>query len=187
MRRLCIALAALGLATLAEAQVTMRDELRIMPDSLTPYLTENNRLDCIDFLDSNMKAEVHNALDGKSQLLTLTEHYAKFQLSEAHVMELRLLDTTVPVDSCRQVLCLVSTVGKDVQESTISFYSVRWKPLSPHAYMSLPVGIFTAALDEREPQLTITSVNYLDCLAMEGQQPLSAVPINLKWRNNSFK
>ena len=29
-----------------------------MPDSVLPLLTKTNRMDCIDFLDSNMKAEV---------------------------------------------------------------------------------------------------------------------------------
>ena len=46
------------------SQTTMRDVFRQMPDSIVPYLTENNRLDFIDFIDSNMKAEVTNAFGG---------------------------------------------------------------------------------------------------------------------------
>ena len=56
---------ALGLS----AQITVRDLLKSMPDSVIPYLTENNRLDMIDFMESNMDAVVTNTLGGKSQLL----------------------------------------------------------------------------------------------------------------------
>jgi len=38
-----------------------------MPDSLSPLLTAVNRADCIDFLESKMKAEVTNRFGGKSE------------------------------------------------------------------------------------------------------------------------
>ena len=57
----------------SSAQTPMSQVLKQMPDSLVPYLSENNKLDMIDFLDSKMKAEVHNLLDGKTELITLTE------------------------------------------------------------------------------------------------------------------
>lgn len=44
--------------------VTIRDIFKQMPDSLMPYLSQNNRLDFIDFLDSHMKAEVRNTFGG---------------------------------------------------------------------------------------------------------------------------
>ena len=53
--------------------VTIRDIFKQMPDSLMPYLSQNNRLDFIDFLDSNMKAEVRNALGGLSEMMTLAD------------------------------------------------------------------------------------------------------------------
>ena len=39
-------------------ELKMRDVFKQMPDSLLPYLTQNNRLDFIDFMDSNMVAIV---------------------------------------------------------------------------------------------------------------------------------
>ena len=45
--------------------VRMKDVFRLMPDSLFPTLSANNRLDMIDFMDSQMKAEVTNLLGGK--------------------------------------------------------------------------------------------------------------------------
>ena len=42
----------------------MRSVFISMPDSITPLLTKVNKEDCVDFLDSNMKAEVKNRFDG---------------------------------------------------------------------------------------------------------------------------
>ena len=36
----------------------MKSVFIAMPDSITPLLTKVNKEDCVDFLDSNMKAEV---------------------------------------------------------------------------------------------------------------------------------
>ncbi len=43
-----------------------------MPDSVAPLLTKVNREDCVDFLASNMKAEVKNRFGKVSELKRLT-------------------------------------------------------------------------------------------------------------------
>ena len=50
-----------------------------MPDTILPLLTEINRADCIDFLESNMRAIVTNRLDGKSEMTTLTDNYIEIK------------------------------------------------------------------------------------------------------------
>ena len=55
-----ISVALLGMAPLFGQ--TAKDCFKAMPDSLTPLLTEVNKADCIDFLESKMKAEVTNRL-----------------------------------------------------------------------------------------------------------------------------
>ena len=45
-----------------QAQPKMREVFQRMPAMMLPYLTENNKLDFIDFIDSGMKAEVRNEL-----------------------------------------------------------------------------------------------------------------------------
>ena len=50
----------LFLALFAQAQ-DARTVFINMPDSLMPLLTKVNREDCIDFLDSKMRAQVKNA------------------------------------------------------------------------------------------------------------------------------
>ena len=44
----------------AAAQKEARTVFVQMPDSILPLLTEVNRADCIDFLDSHMRAQVTN-------------------------------------------------------------------------------------------------------------------------------
>ena len=173
----------------ATSQVKMRDLLRSMPDSIIPYLSTTNRLDCIDFKEAGMKAEVHNALDGKSELLSLSEHQADFQLNEAHRMQLQLLETGIPGDSCSQVLCVVDTYGKDIQESSIRFFSLGWHQLPTSDYMAVPQHIFTAVISSGKEhiELSLTPSDYTERPALEEQKPIEILPTKLKWINNSFK
>jgi DNA primase len=54
----------------------MRELVRTMPDSILTLLTRNDRLDFIDYLDSNMKAEVTNKTprSEKNGIVELTIH-----------------------------------------------------------------------------------------------------------------
>ena len=60
----------------------MKSVFVAMPDSITPLLTKVNKEDCIDFLDSNMKAEVKNRFDGTAEMKVVTEDYTLVQTSE---------------------------------------------------------------------------------------------------------
>jgi hypothetical protein len=166
----------------AWAQTNMSDLLKAMPDSLTPYLSANNRLDLIDFKAAGMKAEVSNALDGKTTLTTLTDRYALMALSEASKMEMLLLDK-----AASQVLCVVSTYGMDIQESVVRFYTTDWQPLETRDYVMLPEGVFTVTLNDQKAELTIRQDFPFDRLAIEGQKETDKVIINLKWKDGIFK
>ncbi len=168
------------------AQVRMHDILRTIPEIIVPYLSENNRLDCIDFKEADMKAEVRNTLDGTSELLVLHDKYAVFQLNAAHRMELRLLPTTVQVDSCDQVICVVDTYGEEAKESRVLFYSIRWQPQLTTAYVALPTDPFIASLDEQEETLLVTPSGYLEKPATKEQDTVKYVSTKLKWEDNFF-
>ena len=53
----------------------MKSVFIAMPDSITPLLTKVNKEDCVDFLASNMKAEVRNRFDGTAEMKILTDDY----------------------------------------------------------------------------------------------------------------
>ena len=115
----------------AQPSASLRDLFRQMPDSLMPYLSQNNRLDFIDFVDSNMKAEVKNMLGGTSEMTSLSADSLSIRMSESLQVHLFLLNTASAADSCSQVICLLQTFGIDSisQETTVDFYTVGWERL----------------------------------------------------------
>ena len=105
-----------------------------MPDSVLPLLTKNNRMDCIDFLDSNMKAEVKNRFNKTSELKVLTKDYLELQLTSQSSVEMKLL----PMNDSVKVVCMVHTVCGPVCDSEITFYDTQWKQLPSKNFITLP-------------------------------------------------
>ena len=118
-----------SLFTSEVAAQTMQEVFKAMPDSVIPYLSQNNRLDMIDFMESDMEAQVTNQLGGKSRMTVLNKQYLCIQLNEASRCEMRLLPVSTPVDSLQKIVCVVRTYGVEGQESEVSFYSCAWRPL----------------------------------------------------------
>ena len=105
-----------------------------MPDSILPILTKVNRADCIDFLDSNMKAEVKNRFDQPSEMTRLTSDYIAMQLSPKHTFELKML----PINDTTRIICTIQTVCSAACDSRINFYDATWKPLKAESFIILP-------------------------------------------------
>ena len=133
MRRWLWVILIATLTNQASAQeMKMRDVFKQMPDSLMPYLTTNNRLDFIDFLDSGMKAEVANMTGGVSEMTALTDDSLSIRMSEALRVDMLLLDLDEPVDSIHQVVFFVETflVDSIYGESVCKTYTVDWQPVT---------------------------------------------------------
>ena len=111
------------LATLPVAAQDMRTVFLGMPDSIIPLLTENNRADCVDFVDAGMRAQVTNRLGGKSELLKLTGDYLRMKTSSHSIFEMKLLPRTVG----DTLLCVVRSVCAEACNSRVSFYTKEWK------------------------------------------------------------
>ena len=105
-----------------------------MPDSVLPLLTKTTRMDCVDFLDSNMKAEVKNRFNNTSELKVLTKDYLELQLTSQSSVEMKLL----PLNDSVKVVCMVHTVCGSVCDSEITFYDTQWKQLPAKNYITLP-------------------------------------------------
>ncbi len=114
------------------AAQSLKEVFKQMPDSLMPYLTQNNRLDFIDFMDSNMKAEVSNLTGGTSEMTALTDDSLSIRMSDALRVDMLLLNLDEPVDSIRQVIVFVETFLADsiYGESVCKTYSVDWQPVT---------------------------------------------------------
>ena len=117
--------------TLQAQTKTVGDAFREMPDSIVPYLTENNRLDMLDFMASHMKAVVQNRFEGHSEMLTLTDDSLSLKLSDALRMTIRLVDSSREVDGDRRLIRVDEQVGipTAVVDNKCTFYSIKWRKL----------------------------------------------------------
>lgn len=104
---------------------------KAMPDSIMPYLTENNRLDMIDFMEAGMKAEITNRLDCRSEMLYLSDDSLSIRMSESMKIDLFVMPTEEVYDSCHYMICMRRTFYANSKEAerVDTFYSVAWRPL----------------------------------------------------------
>lgn len=102
-----------------------------MPDSLSPLLTAVNRADCIDFIESNMKAEVSNRLGGKSVMTQLSSDYICIETTPHSTWQMKMLQLT----DTTKLICTVSTVKAPAADSHIRFYTATWDPLPAEQYL----------------------------------------------------
>lgn len=132
--RVYLLLLFLLLVSPSNARMTMRQWFTLMPDSVMPLLTKNNRLDFLDFFDCNMEAVVTNRLEGKSRMDTLSTDYLYLNYTESCDVEMKLL----PLNDSVDILCMVTTVRSAVSDSRIAFFDKEWSPLSVSSYVALP-------------------------------------------------
>ena len=197
-----------GMAPLL-GQTTAKDCFKAMPDSLAPLLTEVNKADCIDFLESKMKAEVTNRLGQKSEMAELTFDYIRMQMTSRSFWQMKMLD----VNDSTQVVCTVSTVNGPVPDSDIRFYTTNWKELSVASFIQLPVQsdflsipdsvdsygvrqamsqadlpLAMADLSSQNDTLTFTftTPRYMDKEANEALKPFIRPVLKYVWRDGHF-
>lgn len=105
---------------------------KAMPDSLLPYLTTNNRLDMIDFMEAKMKAEVTNLLEGKSEMTALTSDSLSIRMNNVLRIDMKVVSVPEPVDSSTQVIRVVRTyqLNDKQSERVVDVYSTSWRRLS---------------------------------------------------------
>jgi hypothetical protein len=130
MKRRYLGYLLLLFASVCSAQEqTLRDVFRQIPDSLMPSLSVNNRLDFIDFMDSNMKAVVRNQLGGTSEMTALTDDSLSIRMSDALRIDILLLTLDEPVDTIKQVVVLAESFMSDsvYQDTSLKFYTSDWQ------------------------------------------------------------
>ena len=87
-----------------------------------PYLSLNNRLDFIDFIDSDMKAEVHNMLGGTSEMTSMADDSLTIRMSNGLRVDMLVMDSTV-------VMIETFLVDSIYGESKVSYFTTQWQPL----------------------------------------------------------
>ena len=118
----------LSLITSAYGQ-TVREAFKAMPDSLMPYLTANNRLDLMDFMDAKMKAVVTNLLEGQTEMTFLSDDSLSIRMSDALTIEMKTqkVDTVTVV-----ILKRVYNTREGQRQAVLTRYDARtWQELAP--------------------------------------------------------
>ena len=134
MRKLFLIL--LFFCALSATAQNMKSVFVSMPDSIAPLLTQTNKEDCIDFLDSNMKAVVKNRFGNEVEMKALTENYVLMQTSPVGTLEMKLL----PLNDSTNVVCMVKTVCASACDSEVHFYASDWsKKLDAKNFLKAPV------------------------------------------------
>ena len=108
---------------------TVREAFKAMPDSLVPYLTANNRLDLMDFMDAKMKAVVTNLLEGQTEMTFLSDDSLSIRMSEALTIEMKTqMVDTVTVATLKRVY----QTREGERQAVLTRYDARtWQELSP--------------------------------------------------------
>ena len=133
MKRITILLFLVAFTLTASAQ-TLKEAIKEMPDEVLPLLTKNDRLDFIDYLASNAKAEVKNKLGTPSEMTALTDDYAHIRMTEVSEVSMKLLQK-----GTEQVICMVSTCQVDSMfDSEIRFYDMKWNLLDTKQFVDIP-------------------------------------------------
>ena len=199
-----------GLFSLASLQAQEAKTLFVnIPDSLTPLLTKVNREDCIDFLESKMKAQVENRFGKKSEMTELGTDYVRMQMSPQTSWQMKVLALSYTT----KVGCLVSTACAPACDSSLRFYTTDWKPLADSQFISLPVmSDFLStpdsttiydfdearrsadmllmkadfSKDNSELTLTLTTPDYMAKETAEKLKPFLRRPIVYHWKNGVF-
>ena len=111
---------------------TMAELFKVMPDSLLPYLTTDNRLDMLDFMEANMKAEVTNLLDGKSEMTALAPDSLSIRMNSVLRIDMKVARVAEPVDSNTQIIRVIRTytLNENQTERIVDVYSSVWRKLS---------------------------------------------------------
>ena len=206
-----ILLMLLSCLALSVAAQDMKSVFISMPDSITPLLTKVNKEDCVDFLDSNMKAEVSTRFGGTAEMKVLTDDYALIQTTPTSSLEMKLF----PVNDSVKVVCMVKTTCASACDSHIRFYASDWsKQLRTEDFLQVPSGesfflpndsltdealvvrqkadmhLIKASLSKEDASLTFiyTTPEYLNKEDREKLLPhLKQEPIVLRWENGKFR
>lgn len=160
-----------------------------LPDSLLPLLTAVNRADCIDFLDSNMKAEVTNRLGGKSEMIQLTSDYIRLKMSDHSDWQMKLF----PLNDSIKVVCVVSSTSAPATDSRICFYDNAWKEQPLARYLPLDVenrDFMQVSLGADELTLKLefcTPLCYEEESKEQNTLPAPREPLYYVWRDGKFQ
>lgn len=131
VKNLITAVALMATALPAWAYTTAREAFVNAPQGLLLLLTRNDRLDMIDYYDSNQSTPVTNGLQGKSSILSDSDNMMVINMTPSSTYTIAML----PGD----VIALIRTIDTPAKDSSIAFYSAKdWTEYPAAKYFTAP-------------------------------------------------
>lgn len=120
----------------AQARLTAREAFATAPDSLDtlfPLLTDNKRLDMIDYFESGSATPTTNLLDGDSRITAMDPDRLTIEMAEGVTTDLVLLPSKGDT-----LLMVMETILMPEPDSRAAFYGRDWKELPADKLLKLP-------------------------------------------------
>lgn len=209
MRKILSLLFIIAFTQCTYAQSNIRQIIVTMPDSIMPMLTKVNREDCMDYLASNMKAEVTNRIGSKSEMTKMTDSYAQFKLTDVSERVFKLLPTT----NNDTIICMITTCNGPASDSKLDFFDCNWEK-SKKKYIEMPTlkdfiskpdsineSTFENMLNKADILLmkadfadnsddiifTLTTMEYLNDDDRKSLEPFITKELRMKWDGKKFE
>lgn len=157
-RLLILTLSAINLCC-GFAQKNITDLLKTMPDSIIPYLNNNQKAELSKFSNAHDSLKVKNMLGGETSIDSLSNSFVRIKLNDDTDMQLKLL----PLKDSTMIICAIKTYRKPVPDSSIKFYTTDWERIKDT--FGLPtmsnVDAILDLLTERPDTMSTTRYNEL--------------------------
>ena len=119
MKKLLFILLLIGSVANLSAQDVIKEFFLNAPVSITPLLSDVNKADFIDFLESGMKAKVKNRFGESVEMTKLTADFLQIKMSDRSELEMKIYRKNNVVE----VIAVVNRVYAPSCVSTLEFYS----------------------------------------------------------------
>jgi hypothetical protein len=146
MKRTLPGLIILCFAVSSTAQQRMEGLFIKMPSDIILQLEEAWRKDLVELYKSGKTATLENTMQGRSDLLKLTDDYLLLQSSAHSLLEMKLL----PLVNNTHIICMITTVSAPVADSRVRFYTTEWNPI-PSEEIYTPVTADWFRKEETNP------------------------------------
>lgn len=123
MKKLLFILLLIGSVANLSAQDVIKEFFLNAPVSITPLLSDVNKADFIDFLESGMKAKVKNRFGESVEMTKLTADFLQIKMSDRSELEMKIYRKNNVVE----VIAVVNRVYAPSCVSTLEFYSRGWE------------------------------------------------------------
>ena len=175
-----------------------------MPDSLAPYLKQQQRSMLLDYYEMGGEKEIKNDFDGISRLDTLANDFLSVRLNNALSLQIGLL----PTQEGDTLACVIKTYYSPAEESQVALYTRSWELVNNvsintdslyHRPDTMSIEKYEKLKGLLQPELTVSTYSPINRMLTfwlsipfnysEEKDALETILLqrNLKWDGKTFK